>query len=123
MTQNNPMFEIPQQMRDMAEKSIEQTRAAYAQFMDAIVKAQGMIPANPMTASLKDAQDQALKFTQANLNASFDLAAALAKAKDANEAMQIQTKYAQSQIETFTKQSQELGKLTTEAVQKATPKS
>jgi phasin len=109
-------------MREMAEKSIEQTRTAYSQFMDAIVKAQGMIPANPMTASLKEAQDRALQFTQANLNASFDLASALAKAKDANEALSIQTKFAQSQMETFSKQTQELGKLTTDAVQKAAPK-
>ncbi len=122
MSQPNPMFEIPQQMRDMAEKNIEQMRSAYAQFMDAAVKAQAMMPANPMTASLKDAQDKALKFTQDNLNASFDLAAALAKAKDAKEALEVQTKYAQAQMQTFTQQTQELGRLTTEAVQKATPK-
>ena len=119
---NTPMFEIPQQMRDLAEKNIEQARAAYAQFMDAALKAQAMMPANPMTSSIKDAQDRAMKFTQANLNANFDLAAALAKAKDPKELLEIQTKFAQTQLQAFQTQTQELGKLMTDAAQKSIPK-
>jgi phasin len=117
-----PMFEIPQQMRELAEKNIEQARAAYDQFMAAAVKAQAMMPANPMTAGMKEAQDRAMKFTQANLNANFDLAASLAKAKDPKEILEIQTKYAQSQMQAFQSQTQELGKLMTEAAQKSMPK-
>lgn len=119
---NLPMFEIPQQMRELAEKNIEQARAAYGQFMEAAMKAQAMMPANPMTAPIKDAQDRAMKFTQANLNASFDLAAALAKAKDPKEILELQTKYAQAQMQAFTTQTQELGKLVTDAAQKVVPK-
>ena len=77
MTQNQ-MFESPQQMRELAEKNIEQARSAYEQFMNAALKAQALMPSNPVTASMKEAQDRAMKFTQANLNASFDLAASLA---------------------------------------------
>ena len=121
MTQNQ-MFEIPQQIRDLAEKNIEQARSAYSQFMDAALKAQAMMPANPVTSSVKDAQDRAMKFTQANLNASFDLAAALAKAKDPKEILDIQTKYAQVQMQAFQTQTQELGKLMTDAAQKTMPK-
>ena len=40
MTQNN--FEIPQQIRDLAEKNVEQARASYGQFMDAMMQAMGM---------------------------------------------------------------------------------
>jgi hypothetical protein len=29
-------FEIPQQLRELAQKNVEQARAAYGQFMDAI---------------------------------------------------------------------------------------
>lgn len=121
MTQN-PMFEIPQQMRDLAEKNIEQARAAYGQFIDAAFKAQAMMPANPMTSGIKEAQDRAIKFTQANLNASFDLAAALAKAKDPKEILELQTKYAQTQMQAFQTQTQELGKLVTDAAKNAMPK-
>jgi hypothetical protein len=38
MAQNKP-FELPQQLRELAEKNIEQARAAYAQFMDAMTQA------------------------------------------------------------------------------------
>ena len=50
----NP-FEIPQQMRDLAEKNIEQARMAYDQFMGAMNQAMAMwvqsIPGNGMTAA------------------------------------------------------------------------
>lgn len=118
----NPMFEIPQQMREMAEHNIEQTRAAFTQFMEAAHKAQNMMPANPMTAVIKEAQDRAMKFTQANLDASFNLASAIAKAKDPKEVLDIQTKFAQAQMQTFATQTQELGRLVTDAAQKAQPK-
>ncbi len=119
MSQNMPMFEIPQQMRELAEHNIEQARAAYTQFMEAAHKAQTMMPANPMTSMIKDAQERAMKFTQANLDASFNLASALAKAKDPKEAVEIQTKYAQTQMQTFATQTQELVRLMSEAAQKA----
>jgi hypothetical protein len=32
-------FEIPQQLRELAERNVEQARAAYGQFMDAIAQA------------------------------------------------------------------------------------
>ena len=32
-------FEIPQQLRELAEKNIEQARTAYGQFMDAMTQA------------------------------------------------------------------------------------
>ena len=37
-----PPFEIPQQLRELAERNVEQARAAYGQFMDAMVQATGM---------------------------------------------------------------------------------
>ena len=68
MTQNP--FEIPQQMRDLAERNIEQARAAYDQFMGAMNQALGMwsqaIPGNGMTASFKAVQDQATAFAKQN---------------------------------------------------------
>jgi hypothetical protein len=41
MVQNQP-FEIPEQLRELAERNVEQARAAYGQFMDAMVQAMGM---------------------------------------------------------------------------------
>src|SRR3977135_750790 len=59
-----PPFEIPQQLRELAERNVEQARAAYGQFMDAMVQATGMwmgaMPANEMTSGFKVVQDRAV---------------------------------------------------------------
>lgn len=51
---NNP-FEILDQTRDLAERSVEQARTAYGQFMDAMLKAQSTsltsLPANAMSSN------------------------------------------------------------------------
>ena len=41
MAENQP-FEIPQQLRELTEKNVEQARAVYGQFMDAMTQAMGM---------------------------------------------------------------------------------
>lgn len=79
-------FEIPQQMRELAEKNIEQARAAYDQFMGAMNQAMGMwaqsIPGDGLTSGFKAVQDRATTFAKQNAEAGFALASDLAKAKD-----------------------------------------
>src|SRR5438105_10844857 len=81
-----PPFEIPQQLRELAERNVEQARAAYGQFMDAMMQATGMwanaIPANAMTSGFKTVQDRAVRFAKQNAEACFTLASELANAKD-----------------------------------------
>ena len=119
MTQNP--FEIPQQIRELAEKNVEQARAAYGQYMDAMTQAMGIwskgIPENQMTSEFKVVQDRAIGFAKQNAEAGFALAADLAKAKDIAEMMSMQNRYAQTQMQSYALQAQELGRLMTEAVQ------
>lgn len=116
----NP-FEMPQQIRDLAEKNVEQARAAYGQFMDAMTQAMGTwtksIPQNQMTSGLKVVQDRAIGFAKQNAEAGLTLAGDLAKAKDINEIMSMQSRYAQAQMQSYALQAQELGRLMAEAVQ------
>lgn len=116
----NP-FEIPQQMREIAEKNIEQARTAYDQFMGAMNQAMGMwaqsVPANGMTSGFKVVQDKATKFAKQNAEAGFSLASELASAKDVQEIMALQTRFAQAQMQTYATQAQELARLVTEAMQ------
>ena len=94
---------------------MEQVRAACGQFMDAARRAQDMmgliVPANPMTAGLKQVQERTLLFTEQNMEASFSLASELAKAKDFKEMLEIQSRHAQLQTVTYSAQAQELGGL------------
>ncbi len=119
--------EIPQEMRELAVKSIDQARAACDQLMESAHKATEMIktiiPANPVAAGLTDVQERAMRFTKQNLDATFSLANELAKARDLQEAMQIQNRFMQLQMHAYALQAQELGTLVTTAAQKVTERS
>jgi len=117
----NQTFEIPQQLRELAETNVAQGRAAYAQFMDAMVKATnmwfGVMPANEMTLGFKVAQQRGLSFAKQNADAGFALASELANAKDIQDVLAIQSRYAQTQMHAYALQGQELGRLMAEAAQ------
>jgi phasin len=122
-----PTFEIPQQLRELAEKNVEQARSAYGQFMDAMVKATGMwmtaMPANDMTSGFKTVQDRAVRFAKQNAEACFGLASELTNAKDIQDVLAIQSRYAQTQMQAYALQAQELARLMADAAQSMTPKS
>ena len=71
----NP-FEIPQQMRDLADQNIKQAHAAYEQLTDFVTKAvgawMGAIP-SPMAAGFKDFQDRAAEIAKKNAESAFAL--------------------------------------------------
>ncbi len=72
----NP-FEIPQQMRDLVEKNVDQARLAYGQFMDAMTQAMSFwtksLPANDVSSGFRAVQDRATKFAKQNAEAAFGL--------------------------------------------------
>ena len=118
MAKNQP-FEIPQQFRELAEQNIEQASAAYGQFMDAMTQAMGMwwgaLPPNEMTSGFKAVQDRAVHFAKQNADAGFALANSLANARDVQDVLALQSQYAQSQMQRYAAQAQELGRLMAEA--------
>ena len=122
-----PNFEIPQQLRELAEKNVEQARSAYGQFMDAMAKATGMwmtaMPANEMTSGFKVVQERAVRFAKQNAEACFALASELTNAKNVQDVIAIQSRYAQTQMQAYALQAQELGRLMTEAAQSMGPRS
>ena len=114
MAQNNP-FEMPQQLRELAEKNVEQARNSYAQFLDAMGKAAGMwsaaIPQHESASGFKAVQDRASRFAKQNADACFNMANELAAAKDIQDIMGIQSRYAQVQMQAYATQAQELSRL------------
>ena len=116
----NP-FEIPQQMRDLADQNIKQAHAAYEQLTDFVTKAvgawMGAIP-SPMAAGFKDFQDRAAEIAKKNAELAFALIEKMAKAQNIQEVLTLQTQFAQDQMKAFTTQTQELHKLIGETVQK-----
>jgi len=121
-----PPFGMPDQLRELAEKNVEQGRAAYAQFMDAMIKASSMwlgaLPANDMTQGFKTVQERSVRFAKQNAEAGFAAASELANAKDVQDVISIQSRYAQTQMQAYALQAQELGRLMADAAQTMQPK-
>jgi hypothetical protein len=119
MAENNP-FEISPQIRELAEKNVEQVRQFYEQWMQGVTKAMSMwsaTPAGQAAPGFDGLQNRAVQFAKDNAEAAFALAQELAQAKDLQHLMTLQSQYAQAQMKAFTAQTQELGHLLTEAMQ------
>lgn len=117
-------LEIPEAVREMAERNVEQARTAYSQFMDMARQAQHMVSQSQgaMAAGALEIQSKALKFAEQNIDDSFKFASDLARAKDLKEYLEIQTRYAQRQMQSYAQQAQDLGRMMTDAAQSARPK-
>jgi phasin len=90
---NEPKLEVPTELRDLAEKTIEQAEKAFGMFFEAANKSITSIP-NPGTEMSK----QALSLTQQNIKAAFEHARKLVHATDLQEAMRIQSEFLKSQF-------------------------
>ena len=119
MAENNP-FEIPTQVRGLAEKNIEQARQFYDQWIEGVSQVMNLWSASPaggMAPGFDSLRERAIKFAQDNAEAAFALADELAKAKDMQHLMTLQSHYAQAQVRSYVAQTQELGRLMTQALQ------
>ena len=119
-----PQFEIPDAVREIAERNVEQVRSAYAQFMDIAKQAQDTAAKSQgaMAQSAIEIQTRVMRFTQQNVESNFAFASDLARARDIKEYLDIQSRYAQNQVQTYAQQAKELGRLVAEAAQRAQPK-
>jgi len=75
------------------------------------------MPSNEVTAGFKVAQERAIRFAKQNAEACFALASELANAKNIQDMLAIQSRYAQTQMQAYALQAQELGRLMAEAAQ------
>ena len=107
---DKPQFEIPAAVRELAERNVAQVRQAYDQVLtlmrksqEAVAKSQGA-----MAQSAMEIQAKSLEFAQANIESNFRFASELARARDLKEYLETQSRYAQSQLETYSKQAQEI---------------
>ena len=98
---DKPQFEIPEAVRELAERNVDQARSAYNQFMEmarqvqeTLAKSQGAMASGAM-----ELQSRVAKFAEENIQASFAFAFDLARARDLKEYMEIQQRYAQKQMQ------------------------
>ncbi|GMO17027.1 MULTISPECIES: phasin [Bradyrhizobium] len=88
-----PKLEVPAELRDLAEKTIDQAEKAFGMFFDAATKSMSSVP-GPGT----EVSKQALVFTEQNMKSAFEHARKLVHATDLQEAMRIQSDFLRSQF-------------------------
>jgi hypothetical protein len=112
-------FDMPHQLRELTERNVAQARGAYIQ--SAIVQAtnmwRGAMPFYEMTSGMKVIHERAILFAKQNVEACFAFASELANARDLQDVVGIQTRYAQTQMQAYALQAQELGRQMAEASQ------
>ena len=103
-------FEIPKEMRSMAEASVEQARKAFEKFAAAAQAAAGSIEErNAMVrAGARDVSSKAIAYAEQNVQASLDHGQALLKAKDLPEVMRLNGEYVQAQMRALAEQASEI---------------
>ncbi len=123
-TQQTPNYEVPAEMREFAEKSVEQARKAIDGFMGAARKTIDTFEgsANTVQTSAKDATQRTFSYAEQNITAAFDMAQRMVQAKDMQEVMRIQAEFVRSQFEAMQNQMKEFGSLAQNAVKQPTSK-
>jgi phasin len=121
-------FDIPDQMRDVADKSVAEAKKAFDQFIDAtqkaVAKAEGS--AKSMREGAAEVSRQALAYVEENVAASLDLAQRLVQARTIEEVTALQQEYLRRQLAAAAEQGKSIGEMvgraTTEAMDKTTKK-
>ena len=106
-------FEIPKEMRSMAEASLGQARQAFAKFLASAQATAGTIEERGATvrAGAKDVGAKAISYAEKNVQASLDYAQSLLHAKDLGEIMRLHSEYVQAQMRSLAEQASEMGQI------------
>ncbi|MEW6642505.1 MAG: phasin family protein [Pseudomonadota bacterium] len=115
MEQNK--FEIPKELRTMAEASFDQARKAFENFLSSAQQAASSFEGRgeAVRAGAKDVSVKAITFAEKNIAASLDYAEHLLKAKDLTEVMRLHSEYVQAQMRALAEQASEIGQAVTKA--------
>jgi phasin len=119
-------FEIPKEMRSMAEASFDQARKAFEKFLSGAKATAGSIEERGATvrAGAKDISATAISYAEKNVQASLDYAQSLLQAKDLTEIMRLHSEYVQAQMRSLAEQASEMGQIVSRAAMDAAkPKS
>ena len=118
----NGTFEIPAEMRAMAEKSVEQAKQAFDSFISAAQHAVNTAESQAAHAQsgAKEIGELAISFTQRNVASSFEFAEKLVRAKDSQEVTALHADYVKTQIAAFTEQAKQLSQQAGKAAAKGT---
>lgn len=114
-------YEVPAEMREFAERSVEQARKAFDGFIGAATKAVDTAHGSTETARVNthDVARKAIGYAENNVAAAFELAQKLVKSKDLTEVMAHQSQFMKAQLEALQTQFKEMGAAAQDVASKA----
>ena len=115
-------FELPPEMRNMAESSFKQARDAFEKLLANAEAAADSIEERgaSMRAGAKDIGARAFAFAETNVQASLNYAQSLVHAKDLSEVMRLHSDYVQAQMRALAEQASEMSQIVSRAAMDAT---
>jgi phasin len=126
MDENGRGFEIPKEMRSMAEAGFEQARRTFEKLLASAQETTSSLEERGATvrAGAKDIGAKVMSYAEKNVQASLDYAHSLVHAKDLTEVMRLQSEFVQAQMQALAEQASEMGQLVSKAAMVAAkPKS
>ena len=114
-------FEIPKEVRSMAEASFEQARKTFEKFLASAQETAGSLEERSATvrAGAKDISSKAFAYAENNVKASLNYAESLVKAKDVSEVMRLHSEYVQDQVRALAQQASEMSQAVSRAAMDA----
>ena len=114
-------FEIPKEMRSMADAGLEQARKTFEKFIASAQATAGSLEERGVTvrAGAKDVGAKAISYAEKNVQASLDYAQSLLHAKDLTEIMRLHSEYVQSQMRSLAEQASEMSQIVSRAAMEA----
>jgi phasin len=108
-------FEIPMEMRAVAERSVEQAKLAFTNYIrsgsGSISIFEQWVKASQVGA--QSISKKTMSFAERNVFSAFEFAQKIVQAKDIDEFIRMQTEFVQSQIQVLSEQVKDLGETAT----------
>jgi phasin len=114
---NTNAIGVPENVRQAAETTIAQAKQAVDRYLHQATNLQEKVGSSVQAAQVgaRDMNQNVWAAAEANINATFDFAQQLVRAKDPQEVVTLQQKFLQQQLERMKGQMQEIGVTATRA--------
>ena len=114
-------FEMPKEMRSMADASLEQARRTFEKWLASAEATAGSLEERgaSVRAGAKDIGAKAITYAEKNMEASLDYAQLLVHAKDLPEVMRLHSEYVTNQMRSLAEQASEMGQIMGKAAMEA----
>ncbi|MFH6782528.1 MULTISPECIES: phasin [Methylobacterium] len=113
MTSTQKPFEIPTEMRDFAEKGVQNARTAFGTFLGTARKLAETVQTSTHTSQtgMGTAVARGFDYTEQHASATFDLAEKLVRTTDVKQALELQGEYMRNQMSALQSQAKEFATL------------